>query len=553
MQSEISLVWEHACEIRTHGSVSLGTMRYSVTPHEAVVLQVRSDHQEFHSYTLSSLDLFKAKYIHPDQMEICMNDFEDIILSIKDELYRSLARLHQSSQVFLPCLLHPKQFYSTYEPSIFKIFNTQAQAFEYFDGLHDTNFVKTYTFESSITGKRKFLVAHENTFLYRYIQQAQVNKRHVYEIIRESFPCRLYFDIEFYYEFNQHKNTHILLEKLIYIIAWKIYEFFRVPIDATSFIDLESSTCTKFSHHLSVIITDEKSGDEILFVSNRHVGSFVYQMLQDMIEEGDVQKLDDCKIYSEFDDLFVRNADRKRVSIVDMGVYTRNRAFRIFQSCKFGKKAILKVAMNGVDGVNKLLPLPSLTKRDVLYRQILRMSYIVPYNALKMDTERISEALPHGVLEVGASLYFFCFSRPSLHAHSHCDSRLFPENGIISSRVKESSPFPALDAFILSLVDKGGVQGELRSWSWNRFRLVYQIDKNKWCDNIGRPHKSNGVMMNADLFNGLVYQTCWDPDCRGFRSLPIPIPTESRPPWVEVERIFSSKQERYVVNTPCKS
>ena len=40
----------------------------------------------------------------------------------------------------------------------------------------------------------------------------------------------------------------------------------------------------------------------------------------------------------------------------------------------------------------------------------------------------------------------------------------------------------------------------------------------RYCDRIGRPHNRNNVMLTVDIAARVVYQTCWDPDCRGFQS-----------------------------------
>jgi hypothetical protein len=57
------------------------------------------------------------------------------------------------------------------------------------------------------------------------------------------------------------------------------------------------------------------------------------------------------------------------------------------------------------------------------------------------------------------------------------------------------SPFPALDAFITSTCCGGGVQGEVRSWLLQAGSacVVYNIKGNRWCGNVGRAHKSNGI------------------------------------------------------------
>lgn len=62
------------------------------------------------------------------------------------------------------------------------------------------------------------------------------------------------------------------------------------------------------------------------------------------------------------------------------------------------------------------------------------------------------------------------------------------------------SPFPLVDAFVLSLVTQGGVQGTIRSWHYafggptevhqqegegKRSILTFQIGNNRWCANVG--------------------------------------------------------------------
>lgn len=48
----------------------------------------------------------------------------------------------------------------------------------------------------------------------------------------------------------------------------------------------------------------------------------------------------------------------------------------------------------------------------------------------------------------------------------------------------------------------------------------------KYCANIGRHHESNNVILIADLRFRLMSQKCFNPDCRGFRSDPWPIPQQ---------------------------
>lgn len=53
---------------------------------------------------------------------------------------------------------------------------------------------RTFSFESADEGKRRFLVAGLDEF-WRTYKATATGQRHVYEIIREGVPCRLYFDL----------------------------------------------------------------------------------------------------------------------------------------------------------------------------------------------------------------------------------------------------------------------------------------------------------------------------------------------------------------------
>lgn len=48
--------------------------------------------------------------------------------------------------------------------------------------------------------------------------------------------------------------------------------------------------------------------------------------------------------------------------------------------------------------------------------------------------------------------------------------------------------------------------------------MVYSMTKNRYCERIGRQHKSNNVIYVVDLRMAVYYQKCHDPECRGYRS-----------------------------------
>jgi hypothetical protein len=85
------------------------------------------------------------------------------------------------------------------------------------------------------------------------------------------------------------------------------------------------------------------------------------------------------------------------------------------------------------------------------------------------------------------------------------------------SGLSGKSPFPSLEVFVESIACIGDVQGRIRSWYWfsEHGVVVYNIMGNRFCERIGRQHKSNNVMYIVDFRTAGFYQKCHDPDCRG--------------------------------------
>jgi hypothetical protein len=44
----------------------------------------------------------------------------------------------------------------------------------------------------------------------------------------------------------------------------------------------------------------------------------------------------------------------------------------------------------------------------------------------------------------------------------------------------------------------------------------YHVGGTRYCARIQRAHKSNQIYFVADMKHGLVFQKCFDPECRGF-------------------------------------
>ena len=55
----------------------------------------------------------------------------------------------------------------------------------------------------------------------------------------------------------------------------------------------------------------------------------------------------------------------------------------------------------------------------------------------------------------------------------------------------------------------------------------YHLSANRFCENVGRAHRSNNVIICVDLEHSVTFQMCHDPDCQGFRGLPRPLPPDA--------------------------
>ncbi|XP_020590560.1 DNA-directed primase/polymerase protein isoform X2 [Phalaenopsis equestris] len=127
-----------------------------------------------------------------------------------------------------------------------------------------------------------------------------------------------------------------------------------------------------------------------------------------------------------------------------------------------------------------------------------------------------------------------CMKALSFDTEVHAQPRNFPGDfdsnhhgsDTTISYISGRSPFPALDAFVESIASIGNASGKIQSWYWfSAYGLmVYNMSRNRYCERIGREHKSNHVLYVVDFQRAGYYQKCHDPDCRGYRSPFRPLP-----------------------------
>nr|XP_058158293.1 DNA-directed primase/polymerase protein isoform X2 [Dasypus novemcinctus] len=453
------------------------------------------------------------------------------------------------SSVYRPRLSKPEE-----PPSIWKLFYRQTQAFNFVKSCKEE--VHVFALECKVgDGQRIYLVTTYAQLWFYY--KSRKTLLHCYEVIPENAVCKLYFDLEFNKLANPVADGQQMVALLIEYVCKALQEFYNVNCSAEDVFNLDSSTDEKFSRHLIFQLHD------VAFKDNIHVGNFVRKILQpaltlidhedDLIPEtrsngishfseaaikqaisfnkmstdkniGQSSTLDSKKLErlesakqssSDLSFLVVKNSIGKKHLFVDLGVYTRNRNFRLYKSSKIGKHVAFEVAED-----NKFFP---------------------------KQSKNISEEKQHFLSSLVSNIRF-SDTLQILTCNTSESKQIRGEYSVSTSTSVKSiegfqcSPYPEIDHFVLSLVNKNGIEGGIRRWNYffPEELLVYDICKYRWCENIGRAHKSNNIMILVDLKNEVWYQKCHDPVCKAesFKSDYFSLPPEVCLPFLFEEVSF---------------
>ncbi|NXS20192.1 PRIPO protein, partial [Mystacornis crossleyi] len=395
----------------------------------------------------------------------------------------------------LPTVYRPRLSKPSMPSSVWKIFSRQAEAFNYVKTCKED--VHVFALEKNTqNGQRSYLVTTYKELWYYYTKGYKTSLMHCYEVIPEKDACKLYFDLEFYKPANPGADGKSMVMKLIELVSQKLKELYDVNCSSKDVLNLDSSTDEKFSRHL--IFLPQKT----VFKDNTHVGKCCSAgvgldgSLTNLTAAEDASKdwpaiaheTKDVEMSHQgenldFSFLIVNNKEGNKQLFVDLGkykFYTKNRNFRMYKSSKAGKNVILKIAED-----NKFIPN---CEKDISLEEAYFLSSLI------------------------------CNVRGVFVAFGLTD----PMEGY------QDSPYPEIDHFVRSLVNKDGLQGGIRQWSYFSLKelLIYDISGYRWCENIRRAHKSNNIMILVDLKNEVWYQKCHDPVCReqNFKSQSFPLP-----------------------------
>lgn len=382
---------------------------------------------------------------------------------------------------------------------IWRQFSTQQEAFDFADEEDpDGEYLHVFSQELESSGTRKFDVSSLVEFWSRY-KEVPPKFRHFYEIIREKRPCNAYIDFEYNIEENPGMDGEKAVDGLIALMGNVLREKLDIKMDEKWLIELESSSLTKFSRHLILRLPGAA------FVDNSHVGHFVDAIIREAQTHRHTSK--NCSM------MFVRNGHGQETTCIDTGVYSRNRAFRLFMSSKAGKNIPLRPTDRMMNAWENEFP----DERIFMHSLVGHVE----------DGSRMISCSDAGdsdgqVFKVTEGMGVIC-RPPRMHG--------------AASHERGPSPYPTLDEFVIDIcrrnIPDGSRRGNLGIRSWVSLDdgsvMLYNVSGYRYCDNIGREHKSNGVFFVIDLKQGAWYQKCYDPDCRNYKSPACPVPQDILP------------------------
>ncbi|XP_052768226.1 DNA-directed primase/polymerase protein-like [Mya arenaria] len=449
-------------------------------------------------------------------------------------------------------------------PSVkWEIFFRQQDAFSY--SRSKSKDLHVFAFESDSfegnSGQRLYLATSYPVF-WHYYSQMDDDKRHHYEVIPEGCVCKLYFDLEFDRTLNPAADGDAMVETFIQVICAGLSEEYSLIATRREVLDLDSSTEVKFSRHLIFQLQNAA------FKDNIHAGRFVSHILSQVllaVEQGDKDaalaqnmnnvennqsddvidsnnengnipcleskaedvvkeltvdglkdnmKEDNCMrnkllktvSLADLGSLFVQSKHGEMVLFCDTGVYTKYRNFRLFKSSKLQKKNPLNLS-------EKNLYTPTLSQGQSTEEAVFFYSLIA--------NVKYSSALRVLTFETETEM------KQQRKRHDTC------KKGEATIDGYSKSPYPEVDEYIISLITQDSGKGVIRHWTYFQEGelLVYEITRYRYCHNIGRHHKSNNVMLIADLQRGVFYQKCHDPDChmQNYKSPEWPLPRHVLP------------------------
>ena len=328
----------------------------------------------------------------------------------------------------------------------------------------------------------------------------KLDERMYYEVIQETRPCRLYFDLEYSLKDNPETNPDAMMTIFKDFCAYEIQKIFGIAVSQNDIVDLCSSSDYKFSRHLIIHLS------KCIFMDNAQVGRFVGHLVSE------IQRLawftQDDQWTSSLQQLFIKDEQGNKILFVDEGVYSRNRNFRLFLSSKAGKRRPLMVSRT-----SGRIPSDCSVSNGRLMRKGSKSLIPEPADELDLESFFFATLVSPWPIPNGSRLLTFQESASPIHLLAG-DTTLTSRH---TKRLSDGpvSPFPDVDAFLLWTLSNRDFEPSLIAsisksvyFKESKFlykiynkgnTIVYSIVGDRFCYNVGRQHKSNGIYYVADL------------------------------------------------------
>ncbi|CAE7302879.1 primpol [Symbiodinium sp. CCMP2456] len=444
-------------------------------------------------------------------------------------------------------------------------FARQAEAIRYLEGLlaqgvYRLHQLGLYSREFSSSGCRRFLVDTKVGFALESAPSSQqcdqvfdkLPQKHLYEVLMETQPCWLYFDLEFHRCVNPNLDPGKVISAFYDLLNQFCLSTFGLTLDTDNLFELDSTTEEKFSKHVIAkrLQTDSGMGGQyhfqsLAFPNNAQAGFFVKKFMDFVRQQRLARRCaasllfarakpkkqkENQKAPAKDEDPAAENASAdeaagsppSEVPVVDESVYTRNRCFRVLFSSKFGKR-------------RPLLPTWKSTPAVALF-----------------------ESLVAGVPE-GTPLFRHPILPPDVQhkdLRRNCpDTSAHVRPRLTADDVKELplSENAALHRYLVELWDDVRIKNEGQAAFANPTRvqrsllmgsgeyMVVSLVNNRFCFKKGASHKSNGIYLVINQKRWVVYQKCHDAaDCPDFRSHEFSLPEALRPEGAVPEDAFEN-------------
>ncbi|XP_015694625.1 DNA-directed primase/polymerase protein [Oryza brachyantha] len=395
---------------------------------------------------------------------------------------------------------------------VWATFPRQEEAIRFCKAHEYTN---VFSYQDHLSGQRRFLVSTYDEFWKRY-NNMDPQIRHHYEVIQDGSPCHIYFDLEFDPRLNKMRDPDEMVDILVAVTFSALHDKYSIEGQEEWIIELDSSTEEKFSRHLIIRIP------KTAFKDNSHVGAFISEICSRIAAQRAANPNFE-KLYITKDRSCTGPSDHL---FMDTAVYSRNRCFRLAFSSKSGKKSFL-VATGRFKYKN-------MNDKELFMKSLI----------CRLDDDCDKLLTCKLDLDCKKTLQFDSEASMIRIQGRNKDSIGTYRSDFPVSNTYGISPFPALDGFIESIASFGNVSGKIRCWYWfsHYGLMIYSMSRSRYCEHIGREHKSNHVMYIVEFQRAAYYQKCYDPDCQGYRSPLRAVPWDVIP---ELSSISDSAQREY--------